>query len=777
MSIPNLSGNFAVSLWFKANNFNPVGEQFFTNPNNGMGGFGMGTFNNGTEFGLASPNVFGISLFSYSFSTGTWYHIVISRNNGNFSAWVNGVNQNVNYQSTYDFSGPLALGWDNFSSFAFDGTLDEVGIWTKALNDTDVSTLYNGGIGLQYPFSAAENLTNGIKAYWKLDNDGSGNVSLSDSTINNYTLTNNGNVSLGTGIIQGDASFNGSNWLSSDFSRNLLTSPTSISFWFKTSDVTSTQTLVGWVFGLNIWLESGLLKADNYSFASAIQTTINENTWHHVVLITNGSTAYLYLDGNFTVSDTNTFGDISGLTIGGGIYGSLINAFNGEIDEVGIWDRVLSQEEITLLYNNDEALSYPFIPTNGLSLWLDANDSATVLNSGTPATNGDPVSQWSDKSGNNNHATQSNGSLQPILSTNTLNGKPTIYFDGSGQQLNFVNNIAGDVYSIFIVCKNTDNSVGSMFFWNNQNNFASYFGVIKDPNWNPVGKNRLLLSNYDANGGYGNSDFAYSGLLANNDFFLGSAVRNNSNIKVCLDGIKGDTFGSFTRTDTFNKIGGYGFGYEINGNIAEIIAYNRALSDLEKRDVETYLNSKYNLYAVPNIVQDGLVLWLDAADSRSYPGTGNTWYDLSPSNNNGNLNYGVTFNSGVMQFDGSSGYVNFGSYTPENESFTLEIVFNWGRFDTANVDFLFSGNFEQFELHTGGDTGVNGLRFIPSGGARLDETSIISSTTNHITYIWDHTSGTAYLYKNGQFITSAVLQPTTDIRTLQVLENRKKIYK
>lgn len=36
----------------------------------------------------------------------------------------------------------------------------------------------------------------------------------------------------------------------------------------------------------------------------------------------------------------------------------------------------------------------------------------------------------------------------------------------------------------------------------------------------------------------------------------------------------------------------------------------------------------------PNIVTDDLVLYLDAKNSRSYPGTGSVWYDLSTSSNN-----------------------------------------------------------------------------------------------------------------------------------------------
>jgi len=48
----------------------------------------------------------------------------------------------------------------------------------------------------------------------------------------------------------------------------------------------------------------------------------------------------------------------------------------------------------------------------------------------------------------------------------------------------------------------------------------------------------------------------------------------------------------------------------------------------------------------PAIVTDGLVLCLDAANVRSYPGTGTTWTDRSTSGNNGTLTNGPTFDSG-----------------------------------------------------------------------------------------------------------------------------------
>jgi hypothetical protein len=67
------------------------------------------------------------------------------------------------------------------------------------------------------------------------------------------------------------------------------------------------------------------------------------------------------------------------------------------------------------------------------------------------------------------------------------------------------------------------------------------------------------------------------------------------------------------------------------------------------------------LYA-PRIVTDGLVLCLDAANRKSYPGSGTVWNDLSGNNNTGTLTNGPTFgggNGGSIVFDGVNDFVNF----------------------------------------------------------------------------------------------------------------------
>jgi hypothetical protein len=63
----------------------------------------------------------------------------------------------------------------------------------------------------------------------------------------------------------------------------------------------------------------------------------------------------------------------------------------------------------------------------------------------------------------------------------------------------------------------------------------------------------------------------------------------------------------------------------------------------------------------PKIITDGLVLCLDAGNTKSYPGSGTTWTDLSGQGNNGSLVNGVGYNSGnggSLSFDGVNDNIN-----------------------------------------------------------------------------------------------------------------------
>ena len=66
----------------------------------------------------------------------------------------------------------------------------------------------------------------------------------------------------------------------------------------------------------------------------------------------------------------------------------------------------------------------------------------------------------------------------------------------------------------------------------------------------------------------------------------------------------------------------------------------------------------------PNVIVDGLVLWLDAANSKSYISGSTTWNDISRSGNTGTLINGPTFssaNGGSIVLDGVNDIVNFGN--------------------------------------------------------------------------------------------------------------------
>jgi len=104
----------------------------------------------------------------------------------------------------------------------------------------------------------------------------------------------------------------------------------------------------------------------------------------------------------------------------------------------------------------------------------------------------------------------------------------------------------------------------------------------------------------------------------------------------------------------------------------------------------------------PDIVQDGLVLELDAADKNSYPGSGTTWRDLSGNANNGTLTNGPTFNTGSagsIVFDGVDDYVNIGNIGNFGSN---PITYEWVLKSTPNGNFqsiLINGTDNQAHIY------------------------------------------------------------------------------
>jgi hypothetical protein len=91
----------------------------------------------------------------------------------------------------------------------------------------------------------------------------------------------------------------------------------------------------------------------------------------------------------------------------------------------------------------------------GLVLYLDASDATTI--------DASSVSEWKDKSGNNNHATQGTGGSQPSSGVSTLNNMNVIDFDGTADYLN-ANGVSAYItgndtpFTIFTVFRPTDDT-------------------------------------------------------------------------------------------------------------------------------------------------------------------------------------------------------------------------------------------------------------------------------------------------------------------------------
>jgi len=92
----------------------------------------------------------------------------------------------------------------------------------------------------------------------------------------------------------------------------------------------------------------------------------------------------------------------------------------------------------------------------------------------------------------------------------------------------------------------------------------------------------------------------------------------------------------------------------------------------------------------PKVVTNGLVLALDAGNTKSYPGSGTTWTDKSGFGKNGTLVNGPIFNSangGSIVTDGTNDYVDCGaSFNYTSEAFTMSYWFYFNTFTTNRVD-------------------------------------------------------------------------------------------
>jgi hypothetical protein len=265
--------------------------------------------------------------------------------------------------------------------------------------------------------------------------------------------------------------------------------------------------------------------------------------------------------------------------------------------------------------------------TAGVKVWLDASQL-------TGLTDGDPVATWTDMSGWDNNATASAGS--PTYKTGALNGKPVVRFvKASGDAFTtadlssqfpsaatvfIVTTINPGTAAYSLVCSSAGNPTDEWFRYSG--NGLSYPGTFRSSR----------IDNYCAMPDSGSHIFAISSSATAWEMWIDGAGQ-------------GAADGAYSAGGT-HVIGSGSNGATLDGDIAEVIEFSRALTPTEMADMSAYLTAKYfggggTTYASwatangvsnnPNEdsnndgVQNGIAYFMDATGLATNPGiTGST---------------------------------------------------------------------------------------------------------------------------------------------------------
>ncbi len=162
------NGNITIQVWVKLNNEIASGQWGLVIK--GDAGTNINyiiayQYNSGTrrlDFNRQQQNTANNEQFyTVDLGTSAWHQLILTYDGTNVSGYVDTVA--IGNLAT---SGDGASGGANlvevgrahgFTDNCVDGTMDEVGVWSRVLNSTEVGQLYNGGAGFAYPFTSSVN--------------------------------------------------------------------------------------------------------------------------------------------------------------------------------------------------------------------------------------------------------------------------------------------------------------------------------------------------------------------------------------------------------------------------------------------------------------------------------------------------------------------------------------------------------------------------------------------------------------------------------------------
>jgi hypothetical protein len=251
-----------------------------------------------------------------------------------------------------------------------------IGVWQKALSVAEQQSLMNGGVGKAYAdLTAAEKV--GLLAYWDMDEtsgdraDSHASYTLTDkNTVQSATATNGSKSAAAASFVAAN-----SERLSGTAVDISATTGMTVSFWVKWPSGGSygqgvfTHDDVGanrcWTFDMPSATEIDFYVFDSDSgHSKSDKSALSADTWYHVVgwydpadkkskITVNGVAGN---DGT-ALSNGPKQGPSQGINVGG------YNAspyFGGNVDEIAIWNRVLTADERTALYAAGAGKFYPF---------------------------------------------------------------------------------------------------------------------------------------------------------------------------------------------------------------------------------------------------------------------------------------------------------------------------------------------------------------------------------------------------------------------------------
>jgi hypothetical protein len=252
----------------------------------------------------------------------------------------------------------------------FDGRIDDLRVYNRALSATEVKQLYKLGVNIAH--SDTNFLSNGLVGYWTFDG---GSIDWHTNTV--ADMSGNGNtgslISMSTtsspvgGKIGQALQFNGSTqYIRVPYTSTLDLGDLTLSLWIKNTNPISGVGLVSrWSDSPDedyiLWEAADEIKFGGTDSAATQWvggwTALSDGKWHHLVVTRRGNVATIYADAALKVSVTSD-GNLAGASAASqavNICAYKDGAFNSQcpatIDDVRIYNRALSATEIKQLYN------------------------------------------------------------------------------------------------------------------------------------------------------------------------------------------------------------------------------------------------------------------------------------------------------------------------------------------------------------------------------------------------------------------------------------------